>query len=347
MTILFPVLIFWLGSKLAGTKNPSPILSFLFVTVFAISCYTPYFTYIIPILPLLCITHPHLRLFIKRLGAIKLSVLIGTFTILVAPIIIAFIINFSGARYLLLPEISDIQYLIDNLLAVVHSLSRFTSTDSSPILQPLFGISLTLIAIIGVIATRPARHASRYRVLTAFFMFAIITSILDPTYVVTFFLPIALLIAAGINFILSEWYSLFPLNPYPRVIGGILILISAYAIVTSNVQFFFHAPHHIQTINAQLNFQLAALNGQDLYDEVDLIVDESQTEFYRLLGDNIRVLTNPEHAESDKLIFLTRPEILPEGYTLHQIITGSTHQNADLLYIFTLTPVEDEEIVIE
>ena len=345
MAILFPTIILWLGSKLVGVKNPSPVAAFALVAMLALTCYTPYFVYAVLSIPLLALTHPHLRLAIRRFGTFKLILLLCTFALFASPIAISVFTNFSTIKNLFVPGDLAVETLINNFTTVSHTLTQFTSAYPSPVLQPILGISLTLVALVGVVSVFPDRHASRYRVTTALLFFAVVTSVFDPSYVVTFFLPIAILIAAGINFILREWYSLFPHNPYPRVIGGLFVLAFAWAIIASNVTFFILAPHHIQSVNAAQNYQLPVLN-QRLEDGAQIIVSSEQLDFYRILEKkhDVRIMDAiPEEPEGTFLV-LRLPDIIPSNFEITQIITGDTYQNADLLYIYS---VKTEESVVE
>lgn len=336
MAIFFPVIILWLGSKLVGEKQPSPVLAFILAAMFALSCYTPYFVYAAVAIPLLCLLHPHLRLSIKRFGTLKILLLLSTFVLLLSPIIVTAFTNLATIKQLFVPDQLSFSLLLDNFTTATKALSYFTTANPTPVLQPVLGISLTLIAFIGIVAIIPNRHASRYGITGALIFFAAATSLFDSNYIVAFFLPATILIAAGINFILTEWYSLFPLNPYPRIIGGLFVFAFACTIIVSNVTFFLYAPHHVQSVNAAQHYELPALR-QNLDSGSDVIVSEESLDFYRLLEkefSDVHVSTSvPEKATT--VIYIDAPESIPPDYTLTKVVTAPTYQNADLLYVYS------------
>ena len=72
MTVFWPTLLFWLGSKIQGETKPKPFYCFIFAIVLLLSLFTPYMTYLAIFIVLYALFHPHLRFTITHLPKIPL-----------------------------------------------------------------------------------------------------------------------------------------------------------------------------------------------------------------------------------------------------------------------------------
>ena len=82
MVVFWPTLLLWLGSKVQGKERPAPIWSFIFAFALFLSSFTPYMIYLIILILIYTILHPHLRFTIKNLPRlpfilVSLFILIG------------------------------------------------------------------------------------------------------------------------------------------------------------------------------------------------------------------------------------------------------------------------------
>ena len=82
MVVFWPTLLLWLGSKVQGKERPAPIWSFIFAFALFLSSFTPYMIYLIILILIYTVLHPHLRFTIKNLPRIpfilvSLIILIG------------------------------------------------------------------------------------------------------------------------------------------------------------------------------------------------------------------------------------------------------------------------------
>jgi 4-amino-4-deoxy-L-arabinose transferase-like glycosyltransferase len=346
LLILYPALIFWLGAKVVGAKHPSPLSYFAFAIVLALACYTPYFIYFTIFIPLLCVLHPHLRMHLKRFSKLKLLLLILVFLLLLTPMFITPFVEFSALKQLFLPAQLTAASIGANFRELLGVFSHFTSAAGIGILTPVIGIALSLIALVGFATILPERHASRYRVTGLFTLFAIGATIIDPACITIFFIPVAILIASGVSFILTEWYSLFPENPYPRIFGGIFILAVAALIVIGNTSFYLYATNHNPATASKHFYELSALQPY-LDQRATIVVPEDQAPFYQLLTrlHPITITTSAPATESPQTtIFFDPPATTPPRLALDRIVTGTTYDRADLLYVYQPAP---EDVKIE
>jgi len=345
MLIFYPALLLWLGSKvIARGATPSPLDYFLFVITLALACYTPYLLYINIVLIFICIVHPRIRMHIKTFAKIKFILVSSVYILFLSPIIVSIFTNSAPIHHLFFPEGFSIYNSFRNLVDAVTTLTNFSQAGSYPIITPALGLAITVIAIIGFTTIFPKRTTSRYQTIMAFFALALITTALDVNYIVLFFVPIAILVANGIEFILTEWYSLFPENPYARLFGGFLITVFATLIVTSNVYFTTYSVHHAISVAESHTSTLDSL--LDYIDDggATIITNDETLDFYKILERHhpVSVTSDTEAALAGTTISIGSP-LDREDVALQNIVTSPRYQNADLFYMYAYAPAEEEE----
>ena len=67
MIVFWPTLLLWVGSKVQGVKRPAPIWCFIFAIALFLSSFTPYMLYLVILILIYTVWHPHLRFTIKKL----------------------------------------------------------------------------------------------------------------------------------------------------------------------------------------------------------------------------------------------------------------------------------------
>jgi len=346
MLILYPALLLWLGSKIVAKQAlPSPFAYFMFAGVLGLAFYTPYLPYI----ALICATslfNPRIRMHIKSFSKLKLSLVVATFMLVIIPIIINIFTAGHSVLRLFVPEDLSIATLWANFSEAIASLTRFSSAGSWPIFTPALGLAIAAIAIVGLIIIIPNRQTTRYQTVIAFFVLFAVASALDPAYVVLAFIPIAILVAAGVKFILDEWYGLFPTNPYARLFGGAFVVMFSTVIVVSNVYFCMYAVHHITSIANSYDSTLDSL-VERLEDNDTIYTSQNQYEFYNLLAltHNVHITTELQQDPSQipsRLISIGEPTRRLDNMQLSEIVTSPRYQDGDLFYIYdTINKVEE------
>lgn len=339
MLILYPALLLWLGSKIIAKQAlPSPFAYFIFAGVLGLAFYTPYLPYI-ALICAMSLFNPRVRMHIKSFSKLKLSLVVATFLLVIIPIIINIFTASQSVLRLFIPEDITINTLWANFSEALASLTRFSSTGSWPILTPALGLAIAAIAIVGLIIIIPNRQTSRYQTVIAFFVLFAVASAFDPTYVVLAFIPIAVLVAAGVKFILDEWYGLFPNNPYARLFGGAFVVMFSTVIVISNVYFCMYAVHHITSIANSYDSTLDSL-VEHLEDNDTILTSSKDYDFYHLLTltNPVRVTTElPDAAGTpNRIISIGDPARRRDDLQLTEIITSPRYQDGDLFYIYDI-----------
>ena len=343
MIVFWPTLLLWLGSKVQGKERPAPIWSFIFAIALFLSSFTPYMIYLIILILICTLIHPHLRFTIKNLPKLP-------FALVSLIILIGF--GFMGYIFLRHPEaIKPLLYsgdfkfstYLNNLKQAFLPFFTWHGVIESIFLAPQISLPATMIAIIGLVSTFKGFFASRNSIAIFLIIFTILISGFHTDYAVLLILPFAILIAHGLRYIIYKWYNLFPENPYAKFFGIIPITIFLFTMITSDLSHFISGYRYAAPVANQFNNDLSMVLTHAKAGDY-LLLDEND-EFSKLLiaANTVR----PIFRDSLNYYIATNVNSLPKNskvYTvgkanhtqleLQKVYTSSKSQNSDRLYLY-------------
>ena len=345
MVVFWPTLLLWLGSKVQGKERPAPIWSFIFAFALFLSSFTPYMIYLIILILIYTILHPHLRFTIKNLPRLPF-ILVSLF------ILIGF--GFMGFIFLRHPEtIKPLLYSGDFKLSTYFNnlkqafLPFFTwhGVIESIFLAPQISLPATFIAIIGLVSTFKGFFASRNSIAIFLIIFTILISGFHTDYAVLLILPFTILIAHGLRYIIYKWYNLFPENPYAKLFGVIPIAIFLFTMITSDLSHFISGYRYAAPVANQFNSDLSMVLTHAKAGDY-LLLDENDDFSKLLIAANT---VKPILRDSLNYYITTDVSSLPKNskiYTigktnhtqleLQKVYTSSKSQNSDRLYLYSV-----------
>lgn len=345
MVVFWPTLLLWLGSKVQGKERPAPIWSFIFAFALFLSSFTPYMIYLIILILIYTILHPHLRFTIKNLPRLPF-ILVSLF------ILIGF--GFMGFIFLQHPEtIKPLLYSGDFKLSTYFNnlkqafLPFFTwhGVIESIFLAPQISLPATFIAIIGLVSTFKCFFASRNSIAIFLIIFTILISGFHTDYAVLLILPFTILIAHGLRYIIYKWYNLFPENPYAKLFGVIPIAIFLFTMITSDLSHFISGYRYAAPVASQFNSDLSMVLTHAKAGDY-LLLDENDDFSKLLIAANT---VKPIFRDSLNYYITTDVSSLPKNskiYTigktnhtqleLQKVYTSSKSQNSDRLYLYSV-----------
>ncbi len=315
----------------------------------ALSLYTPLMLYVLIALGLGAILHPHMRYVIRKRGIRSVSAAAGLTLVLLLPFIISLIQNPSLITPLFIgTNLATINWL-DHLSLVGSQLFDFINTSHvTGILSPIFSLPVIIIGAVGIYSLATRRHSVQSYVITTWSLLVIPLFIINPTNNAIIFVPISLLVASGISYILWYWYGLFPKNPYARIAGllPVAVLVSSLVLVNSLRYFytFSYNPQQLAAVSTDLKIVDTAVRRSQ--QPAVLIVAPHELAFYQTYiqadGLPIKLTTNPtaahDFAYRGSDVFATHDsQIVQNGQQPLRIITNSRAQNSDRLYIYKNT----------
>lgn len=338
MIIFWPTLLLWLGSKIQGKTTPKPAWCFIFAFCLLGSIFTPHLIYLAIFICAFALAHPHLRFTIKSLPR---TPFICT-TLIIAAGLIAFGIGLfrhpATATALLFMENFSLDAIFTNLSEAFAPFFSWNGQLDSPLLSPLVGLPILAIAIIGLLSTIKGFFASRNSIASFLIIFTVILSALSPDSAVLLVLPLAILIAHGIRYILEKWYGLFPENPYARVFAFFPIAACLGLIVFSDLNhYIFGYRYNPPTANHFTND--LHLITRKIPQNTPLLVSANSLDydFYKILdhAGSLTVISNTsELGDATAVATLGKWPGNLGNAKLTSIITSPKSSNSDRIYLY-------------
>ena len=333
MLVFWPTLLLWLGSKIQGEKRPKPAYSFLFAIALALAIFTPYMIYFAIFCVVFVFLQPHLRFVLRSLP--RLPLLLTAIIILAG--VAALVINIINQPQVLMELIAVKDFSFDNLgsniIAGFTPVFKWFGESTSIFLAPLIGLPVLALALTGLFSTTKGFFASRNSIASLLIVFTIAITALNKNAVVFLILPLSILVAHGLKYLLEKWYGLFPENPYARISALFPLTILFGLIIIPGLLQYIYGYHYNSKVASQFDYSLDIIHKN--LDSENLITEKNY-DFYKILEDStdIRVFRTIDEAEADSLALL-KFQAKKEGYLLSRIITSPMKENSDIIYLYT------------
>lgn len=328
--IFWPIAILLLGTQITRAPRWRFIAKVGFTIAIALSLYSPLSIYSLIAIILTITLHPHLRAIIRRLSKKRLAIVFGIGLAILAPLVYLLIQNPSyGIALLGLP--AEWPNLLENISIVLKQYFLFWSPGASTVMTPVFGLGATLILGIGLYRLMRTRETTRSYLVTLWMLCLAPIIILNPTFTTISFVPLIMMLAAGLTSLINYWYRLFPRNPYARIGGLIPIIILVGVLISTGLIRYAYGYHYTPSIAPLFSKDLALLPA----DTKHLVVSKDEMPFYRAVAkyrDDLTVSTTPQSNE-----FLTTREAKindSRRYTITGIVTNGYSHDADRYYSY-------------
>ncbi len=331
MLVFWPTLLLWLGSKIQGEKRPKPSYCFLFAIAMLGSIFTPYMLYFAVFCVLFVFAQPHLRFVVKSLPKLPLALVM----LIVAGGIIAIIVNTISRpetiMELLFAKNYDISSFFSNMGVGLETAFLMRGTLKSTFLTPLLSLPIISLALVGLFSTTRGFFASRNSIASVLIVFGLILIGFNPDAIVFMILPISILVAHGLKYLLEKWYGLFPENPYARVAAILpLAVLFGIMIIPSLLQYMYGYRYNPE-VATEFNYDLGVIHD-NLNTETLVVTDKY--DFYKILEDSteLSIVNSLDEVGKENFAILRGRD---DKYQLSRIITSPMKDNSDIIYLYT------------
>ncbi|MDD3036156.1 MAG: glycosyltransferase family 39 protein [Candidatus Saccharimonadaceae bacterium] len=327
--LFWPICLIFIASHLPCPPKYKYICSVLLFSTIALSLYTPLSVYILLAIIGATLFHPHLRYLFKQLSRPKLIFGSVFFLIIITPLIISVIMKPS-----LLLTLLGIPDHWPNLSANIKSLGiqylGFTNPNNTTLMTPFFELGSMLIIAIGIFNTiRTIETAKSY--ILAFWTVCLLPVILfNPDFTSITFLPLVILLASGLSYLLSYWYDLFPRNPYARVGGLIPLVILVSVLIFSGIDRYIHGYRYDPNLSSSFSNDLKLIPK----DTKELVVSSDESSFYSVYTRHRTGIILSESPTGDEFLASRKAKKNYAGYSIKRIITTSSINDADRFYLY-------------
>lgn len=286
MTIFWGVFIFLIG--LLYVKQPRSFSRLLgLAACIALSLYTPLSIYIFIALCALAFLHPRLRFIVSQVPITHKIAAFILVAILLAPLCIGLLLHPHQTWQLLgIPTVHiDGGLLRHNIATLLKLYGTFWYGTVGPAgISPVFGIASICLILFGGMRMIRDLHAARSYGLLVLIPLLLLPVILQPLYAVILFIPLVLLLAIGIEGLLDEWYKLFPLNPYARVVALAPTIVLLSSIVIANVSFYTNVMLYNENVQRFYSYDLPLVrHALTSHPRATIITPPDDRNFYDLL----------------------------------------------------------------
>jgi hypothetical protein len=306
----------------------------------ALSLYTPLSIYILAALMSAAILHPHLRYLMRQIPRAKLAIAGACALVLIAPLGYVIWLDPSiGLTLLGVPkEWPDFQA---NIFQLLRQYLDFLSPSSGTIMTPVYGLGSMILILLGIFRLVTTKYTARSYITASWIILLLPVLAINPNFVSITFVPVILLMAMGISTLLSNWYRLFPRNPYARLAGLIPLAVLIGGMVLSGVNRYMYGYQYDPQTAGNFSEDLRLINEQlgEKEGTVALIVGEQEVPFYQVLAhhqDDLLVATAATPAPAPTTI-VSRAAYIKGTTEPWRIITDSKANNADRFYIYKTT----------
>lgn len=330
MYIFWPIALLLLGTQVTRGKHLQFLWKVLFSITAILSLYTPLSIYPLIAILLAIILHPHLRNAIRRLSKVRLFVCIIVAGVAMVPLVLGIMANPNIALTLLgWPQTLPID-IWGNIVIILRQYFLFWEPSTTGLMTPVFGLGSTIIIGLGLYRLIRTRETTRSYLIMIWLACLVPVLIINPLFTTVTFVPLVLVLAAGLTSLITYWYRLFPLNPYARISGLIPLVVLVVVLIGSGLNRFVYGYHYdpMTRVNFSQDIRLLPENTKQL------VVSESEKAFYESVAkyeDDLSVSLQPT---TDNFTVTRAAKTDFAGYKIDRIITTTYSEDSDRFYIY-------------
>ena len=339
-------LLLFTASMVASSKKFRPVWFILTALFAGLSLYTPYMLYLLIPLVIAACVHPHARFIVFRQPILTLVASFVLFVLTLVPLGMAAI-----QSPIVLLQATAGQAISSGTLDVIANISQLTqyvdfyNNRGGRILQPAYGLGLVLLAVVGIAHLLSTKYTAKSYIMAAWVVLTIPILIINPEAAAVALLPVSLLSAFAIDFLIRRWYTMFPRNPYARVTGliplGILVLVLSVSSMDRFIYGYRYDPEAVKAYSSDVRLLQNEINSRD--DKIiSLVVTEQEQAFYRSfiafnkLSDQVKLV--PSQASAPKTSVVIVSGAIHKGGSENKvpmkIIVSQTTEEANRFYIY-------------
>ncbi len=327
--LFWPVWIIYIASLITNQQRFRKSLIAVFFVLSALSLYTPISIYILLVIFGSIAIHPHLRFLIKKIQPYRLVAGGVVLLLLIAPLVFAMVKTPSLALRLLGVSVNWPDFGV-NLATLGNQYFGFAIGAHGTIMTPFFELGSFLLIALGSYFVVKTRVTAKNYIVTIWVLLLIPIIIFNPNYTAITFLPLVILLASGLQGLLSHWYQLFPLNPYARIGGLIPVILLVIILVSSGMNRYIYGYLYNPNIapNFSKDLQLIPKGTHNI------VVSSSEQPFYKVVAEYKKDLVVSTSPINDTFLATRAAKSNYNRYKIDRIISSSTNHDSDRFYIY-------------
>ena len=254
----------------------------------AMALYIPLGIYLVITVIVTAALHPHIRYSFKHIPRLRLILAASLGAASITPLIYACIVNPTTLFTLLGVNLGASFSFMDHAMAMWLAFCDFLTPPTGFVLTPLYSLGVVVLMTIGLYQVWRQRHTARSYFVLILGIGLMPFLFLDPSQVATVFPLATLLMAYGISILITNWYRLFPRNPYARIGGLIPLTIIVLGLVYSGVIRYTHSytynPQVLSHYTSDLRLLDATLYKVGSGTSITLVTSQHELAFYNVVA---------------------------------------------------------------
>lgn len=258
----------------------------------------------------------------------------ATFGVILLPLAIAVVRDFSIVKTIF--GVPNSLNIFENIGVLISNLFSFSSKNSGGVITPIISPPVLILIVIGLYFTFNAKHTAKSYLVNIWLIILLLVCVINPNLTAILFTPILILTITGLQSLIQTWYTIFPQNPYARVLGLIPISFFVISLLLTSLnnfrQNYVYSPEIVLNFNQDL--KLLAENSDK---NRVLMVSENEKTFYEILEKQKTAKIVSDF--SDQEIIVSRAAFekieIPKNYKIKKIVVSERKDNTDRFYILT------------
>ncbi len=341
MFILWSVWLLLTATLITTSPRYARLWKVLFFVIVPLSLYTPLSVYLVLAIVSAGLIHPHVRYVIRRMPKKHLVMFMTLSLLVVLPLL-----YLAVQKPALVPQLLGLPSdwppnVISNAGTLLQQYVNFIAPQSGTVMTPVFGLGSIALIVLGLWRLGKISYTARSYTMVAWAVMTLPILIINPTNTTIIFVPLLILMASGLEFLLRSWYGIFPRNPYARFVGLIPLVILVGGLVASGVNRYFYGYSHDPLTASHFSQDLNLLEKQIAGNaSTTLIVTKAEKDFYlavdtlgRDADDKLVVTTNTNAAPNGQLM-ATKAAHAAMNRSIERIVTSPASENADRFYVY-------------
>ena len=308
----------------------------------AMALYSPLGIYLVIAILTTAFFHPHIRYTIRKFSRPRLWIAIILGLTSLAPLIYAAAVDRDTLFTLLGIPVGDL-HIKDNLIYIATTIFGLTSNGSGYLLKPLYSLGIALLAVVGVYKLITYKYTARSYITLTLTVFLLPLVVFNPSRITYIFPLVCLMLALGIATLITDWYKLFPRNPYARIAGlvplSILVLGIAYGGASRYMNNYAYNPNVLSSYSNDLKLFERQTRA---YGHTTAVVSQEEMPFYALVANYDKHFSaNTTTPDKNTVAIVSRAArvngVKPEKAELLKIVTNRFAHDSDRFYIYKIT----------
>lgn len=321
--------------QLKTSKNLSQLALLLpvLMVVAGLSLYTPLALLVFIVSAIALFAHPKLRLYLSCTNFKLLLPGVIAFLLIIGPLLLQII-----KQPALIIKLSSVNFSTANWWQAPLAIIDFWSEAPQLFVQPMFGLGTMIIILIGLYFLIKQSFSARGLIMLLFFGLSLIMTWITQDPSVVMLLPLTILLGYGIHNLTLSWMSIFPVNPYPRFVGTVIMGVMIIVLVFAGSDNLFKNYAHTPSLARQFSQDLSILRNFIKDKDAVIIVTGNHTErdFYQKIHkDNLTVTSQQPREESEAVVIYTHEAHAKLNMLApKQILTDHFSQDFDRFYVY-------------